>query len=151
MNASNQPPDAEPDRCPACNVEVTLDPSYLEGDVPCANCGQFVWFAKKSIGDVAVLTFLPGLMSGSESAGRVEEVIAAIGESSRLVLNLTHMNIISSEFLGMLLALRQEVLRASGKLKLCGLPPDSLDVFKVTKFDTVFDICDDVPAALKSF
>jgi len=151
MNAPNQPPDATPDLCPACNNEVTLDAVLLAGDAPCSHCGQLVWFAKKSIGDVAVLTFLPGLMSGSESAGRVEEVIAAIGESSRLVLNLTHMNIISSEFLGMLLALRQEVLRANGTLKLCGLPPDSLDVFKVTKFDTVFDICDDVPNAVRSF
>ena len=70
-------------------------------------------------------------------------VTSAAGDLSRVVVNLSHLLVIPSVFLGMLVELHHRVGKAGGKLKLCGLCPNVLPTFKVTHLDRVFDICDD--------
>jgi anti-anti-sigma factor len=97
------------------------------------------------------LTFLPGLMSGSEAMDRVNQVKEAVAASSRLILDLSRMRLVSSMFLGMLVALHRGIMAVNAAVKLCGLQPFVLDVFESTKLDTVFDICGDEQSALNSF
>jgi anti-anti-sigma factor len=135
-------------QCPACGGEVNLELSVSDDEVPCAECGRVLWFVRKPINDVVLLTFLPGLLSGSESARRVDEVFSAVGDSSRVVLNLARLRVVSSMFLGMLAVLRQKTEAAGVEMKLCGVAPAVLDVLNVAKMDGLFDICDDEQAAL---
>jgi anti-sigma B factor antagonist len=138
-------------RCPACGGEVTLEELDAAGDTPCPHCGHLVWFLRKCCQGVVVLTFLPGLMTGSEAMGRVREVRQAVANSSRLILNLSHMRLVSSMFLGMLVMVHRRMVMVDGVLKLCGLNSDTMGVFRNTKLDRVFDICGDEQTALNEF
>ena len=151
MDASYRTTDGAAERCPACGTEVAVELLNSAGDMPCPHCRRLLWFLRKYASGAVILTFLPGLMSGWEAMERVQEVQDAVADSSRLVLNLSRMRLESSMFLGMLVVLYRRMVAASGTVKLCGLHPDTLDVFRVTKLDRIFAIYEDEAAALKSF
>lgn len=134
--------------CPACRRELPLKPPADLGDEPCPHCGQLLWFVRKTAGSAVVLTLLPGLISGSEALQRANEIMAAAGNAPRLVLNLGHLRLISSMFLGMLIVIYRRMLRAERTLKLCGLRGDNLEPFRITKLDWLFDICENEEQAL---
>jgi anti-anti-sigma factor len=137
--------------CPVCTQALQLDADDPPGDVPCPHCGHLLWFVGKPVGDVVVLTFLPGLMSGSESAGRLEEVLAAVGDSNRLVVNLAHLRFVSSLFLGMLVSLHRRLQDGQGGLKICGLTDGAADVLRTTRMDSFLSIFPDERSALDAF
>lgn len=141
-----------PDSCPFCGHAVIVEPASIPAkDAPCPHCGELLWFVRKMPGDAVILTFLPGLMTGSESVERIDEVVSAIGDCPRVVLNLSHLHFVASMFLGMLVVLHKRVVSAKGTLKICGVQPEALTVFKLTKLDTVFAIYEDERSALRSF
>lgn len=151
METSFRTANGAADCCPACGGEVVvefLDPS---GDNPCPHCRRVLWFLRRSRDGVVTLTFLPGLMSGSEAMERVHEVQEAAASSSRLILNLSPMRLISSMFLGMLVVLYRRTVAANGKVRVCGITREIRDVFEVTKLDKVFDIDEDEQSSLDSF
>jgi len=128
-----------------------MGPSDPAGDAPCPGCGNLLWFLRKPVGEAVVLTFLPGLMVGSEALQRINEVTAAAGDLSRVVLDFRCLRFITSLFLGMLVTLHRRAVVAGGTLKLCGLRPEIREVFQATKLDAVFAIYDDQQSALASF
>jgi anti-sigma B factor antagonist len=146
-----QSPQDAPSLCPACGTPFAGDPSSPEEEGPCPHCRRPVWFVRKPLNETVVLTFLTGLVSGSESLGRLDEVTSAVGSASRIVVDLSRMRFISSMFLGMLVALHRRVVAAQGALRLCGLRSGEREVFKATRLDTVFDIREDEASALASF
>ena len=134
--------------CPACLQDLPVKPLNLLGDAPCPHCGQFLWFVRKKAGSAIVLTLLPGLISGSDAVLRVDEIMTAAGKSPRLVLNLSHLRLVSSMFLAMLIVVYRRMLATERTLKLCGLSGDNLEAFRLTKLDWLFDICDNETQAL---
>jgi anti-sigma B factor antagonist len=146
-----QSPQDAPSLCPACGEPFVPDPSSPEEEGPCPYCRRPVWFVRKPLNEAIVLTFLTGLVSGSESLGRLDEVTSAVGNASRIVVDLSRMRFISSMFLGMLVALHRRVVAAQGALRLCGLRSGEQEVFRATRLDTVFDIREDEASALASF
>jgi anti-anti-sigma regulatory factor len=128
-----------------------VDLAVLDEDAPCPNCGRLLWFVRKPHDEVAILVFLPGLISGSESLPRVDEVVEAIAGASRVAADLSRLRVITSMFLGMLVSLQRKVVAAQGKLKLFGVSPGQRPVFSSTKLDTVLDIHADEQSALASF
>ncbi len=137
--------------CPYCGAGSAIDLPGAEDDTPCPGCGRLLWFVRKPKDEVAVLIFLPGLISGSESLPRVDEVTSAIGNASRIALDLSRLRVITSMFLGMLVSLQRSVVAAGGSLKLFGVSPGQRDVFRATKLDTLFSIHGDEASALASF
>jgi anti-anti-sigma factor len=141
-----------PDSCPVCGHVLIVEPTSVPAkDAPCPQCGRVLWFVRKTVGDAVILTFLPGLMVGSESLERINEVSSAIGDFPRVVLNLSHLHFVASMFLGMLIVLHKRAVSAKGKLKICGVQPEVLAVFKATQLDSVLAICQDERSALESF
>jgi anti-anti-sigma factor len=141
-----------PYSCPYCGYAVIVEPASVAAkDAPCRHCGKVLWFVRKMLGDGVVLTFLPGLMTGSESKERIDEVVSAISNCPRVVLNLSHLHFVASMFLTMLVVLHKKVASAKGTLKICGVQPDPSAVFKHTKLDAVFTIYEDERSALESF
>ena len=151
MDDSSSAIENAPNCCPACGGEATIRPAGPAGDFPCPHCGHLLWFLRKSVEGVVIFTFLPGLMSDSESVEKVDEVVSALGNSSRVVLNLSHLRFVSGFFLGMLVRFHLRMVSARAALKICGLRPGNLEVFQVTKLDKLFHIHYNEQNALKSF
>jgi stage II sporulation protein AA (anti-sigma F factor antagonist) len=106
---------------------------------------------RKPLGEVVILTFFPGPTITLDSIERVNLVTSAAGDLSRVVINLSHLQVIPTVFLGMLVALHHRAAKIGGKLKLCGLRPELLPTLKVAILNHMFDIHDDEQSALASF
>jgi anti-anti-sigma factor len=140
-----------PSLCPACKTPVRHDRWESISEVSCSCCTRLLWFVEKQVGDIIVVTFLPGLLVGSEAMERVDELLVTLGNSSRLVLDLSELRLITSMFLAMLVPLNKRMTAAGKSLKLCGLRPAGRDIFKITSLNRLFDIHDDAVAAIRSF
>ena len=67
----------------------------------------------------------------------------------RLILNFTGVKYLSSAALGKLITVRRRVDQLGGKLLLCEIGPEPLEVFKIAKLDDYFEICRDQRSALE--
>ncbi len=150
MDTASRTADGPADRCPACRGRVLIERLDRDGDTPCPHCGRLLWFVRRRRKGAVLLTFLPGLQSGSEPMERIRQVHEAVADSARVIVNLSHMRLVSSLFLGMLVVLHRRIVARKGTMTLCGLAPDTLDAFRVTNLDKVFDIVADEQTALGS-
>ena len=69
----------------------------------------------------------------------------------QLCLNFGNVQYLSSTVLGKLITLNTRVNEDNGKLVLCAIRPQILEVFKITKLTKLFDITDDETTALSHF
>ncbi len=69
----------------------------------------------------------------------------------QLLLNFGNVQYLSSAALGKLINLKKKVGTVKGKLKLCCIHPDLLEVFRITRLDQVFEIYPTEQAALDKF
>ena len=72
-------------------------------------------------------------------------------DCQHLLLNFTGVVGLSSTMLGIMLMLRKKMGQKSGKLKLCQVGPEIMDVFRATKLGQLFEILDNEQQALKAF
>ncbi len=70
--------------------------------------------------------------------------------SPRLVLDFTGVKYLSSAALGKLITLRRKVDQVGGKLRLCEIDPETMDVFRIAKLDDYFEIFGDQKSAIDS-
>ena len=83
---------------------------------------------------------------GSEILGLIEQD----GRRS-LALDFSHVEYLSSAALGKLLTLDRKMKGHQGRLSLCSIRPEILEVFQITKLNKVFDIRKDVAEAVAAF
>ncbi|BBM83106.1 STAS domain-containing protein [Candidatus Uabimicrobium amorphum] len=74
-----------------------------------------------------------------------EELVSVIKSRQKinLVIDFANIEFLSSAVLGKLVKIRKIVKKQGGKLKLCGLRTNLMQIFKVTKLHKVFDIVAD--------
>jgi anti-sigma B factor antagonist len=72
-------------------------------------------------------------------------------EEAKFVFGFEPVKYLSSSALGMLIGLHKRCLQRQGEMKLAGINDEVMEVFHITKLDTVFDIYKDLPAALEAF
>ncbi|HEY1065465.1 MAG TPA: STAS domain-containing protein [Pirellulales bacterium] len=72
-------------------------------------------------------------------------------KKTKLVLNFTNVEFLSSGALGKLITLDKKVKANSGVLKLSNIRPEIYEVFAITKLNKLFDIKDDEATALSAF
>ena len=70
---------------------------------------------------------------------------------TRLVLDFSDVAFLSSATLGKLLSLQHKVELGRGKLRLCGIRPEIMQVFHICKLDRLFDIRPTQADAIASF
>lgn len=82
-----------------------------------------------------------------------DDLMTLLGKSDerQIVLDFTPVKFMASAMLGKLVQLQKKCVEYQAKLKLAGVCPDILEVFKITKLHKVFDIQPDEPTARKSF
>ena len=69
----------------------------------------------------------------------------------RLVIECSRLTYISSAGLGVFMSFVEEIRAAAGDIKICGLAPKVFQVFDILGFSALFDIVDDLPAAVQRF
>jgi anti-sigma B factor antagonist len=81
-----------------------------------------------------------------------DELASVIQRKNRpkIVLNFQNVNALSSSALGMLITVNTKVGDKQGKLALASLEEPIRDVFRITKLDKAFSICDSLAQAMKS-
>jgi anti-sigma B factor antagonist len=72
------------------------------------------------------------------------------GGYTKILLDFTHVQYLSSTMIAQLAALERQVKQAKGRLKLCGLGPILRDTMRIGHLERLFDIYDDAQSALKS-
>lgn len=69
----------------------------------------------------------------------------------KIVLDFANVEYLSSAALGKLITMDKKVKSIGGKLRLCNIRSDILEVFKITRLDKLFTIRDNQEKALESF
>jgi anti-sigma B factor antagonist len=72
-------------------------------------------------------------------------------DCQNLLLNFTGVVGLSSAMLGIMLMLRKKMAQKSGKLRLCQVGPEIMDVFHATKLGQLFEILDNEQEGVKAF
>ena len=84
---------------------------------------------------------------------RIGDELASVIERKkrpRIVLNFQNVNALSSSALGMLITVNTKIGDKKGKLVLSSLEEPIRDVFRITKLDKAFSICDSLAEAISS-
>jgi len=102
-------------------------------------------------GDVAVVYLSGAILFGEESASLRSLVRDLLSQSNQVVLDLKDVSYIDSGGLGTLVALYASARKVGGEIKLSRLGPRANEVLQITKLMTIFDVYDDVDAAVSSF
>ncbi len=67
-----------------------------------------------------------------------------------LIIDFSNVKFFSSAVLGLLIRVSKRINESEGRLKLCSIDPQIYEIFKITRLDTIFDICDDRQKAIRS-
>jgi anti-sigma B factor antagonist len=112
-------------------------------------------FRVEDQGDVTVVT----AVTNQIVAENRDDLYASIGRPGPggaagpkyVVLNLENVPQIQSAAIAILINFQKKVREAGGVLKVCGVTPNVLDVFRLIKMDQVFDIVGTTGQAVASF
>ena len=105
-------------------------------------------FEVEAAGTTRVVS-IGGWLSEDSNRDAKEKFLAALrGEPRHLVVDLARLDYISSSGIAVLVAILGRCRQASIQLLLCGLNPDILEIFQITRLNQVFQIHPDRRAAL---
>jgi len=79
-----------------------------------------------------------------------QELFALVDKDGRkkIVLDFTLVEYLSSAALGKLITMHKKTGTAGGKLALCSIQKDIMDVFKITQLNKVLSLCKDLDEAI---
>jgi len=100
------------------------------------------WLEREDLGKVTVVRFKTPKVLDEDTLRAVFDpinTIVGIGRN-QLVLNLAAVEYLPSMALGKLVMLNRKVEASSGRLALCQLTPDVLEVLETTHLNTLFNI-----------
>lgn len=67
-----------------------------------------------------------------------------------LIIDFSNVRFFSSAVLGLLIRVSKKIYESGGRLKLCSIDSKIYEIFKITRLDTIFEICDDRQKATRS-
>jgi len=111
-------------------------------------------YTTKRVNGILVVIFrqsqmLNAVIIEQVSAGLKE--LVDVADEEKFVVDFSQVNYLSSSALGMLIGLQRRVMQKKGQIKLSGIKPEIMEIFRITKLDTVFDIYKDAAAAVEAF
>ena len=88
----------------------------------------------------SVVKFLPPQILDQVQIADISHDLQALIDqgATKLVLDFSNVNHLSSGTLGMLINLKKQVEAKKGQVRLCALKPTLFEVFKITRLDKVF-------------
>lgn len=107
--------------------------------------------AEEREGDTLIVT-IKGRLDAISSPAAEKHVFELINEgANKVILNLGGVDYLSSAGMRMLLSTTKKLKGQSGKLVLCSVTPNVMDVLKISGFDHVLDIVKTRDEALTKF
>ena len=106
------------------------------------------------VGDVTVVRFVDQKILDEAKIQQLGQELFELVDTdgrSKIVLNFTSVEFLSSAALGKLITLDKKVKGQGGTLKLSNIRPEIYEVFAITKLNKLFDIKDDEVDALAAF
>lgn len=106
------------------------------------------------VGEVTVVRFVDRKILDESNIQQLgNELFRLVEEEkkTKLLLNFSNVEFLSSGALGKLITLDKKVKANNGVLKLSNIRPEIYEVFAITKLNKLFDIKDDEAAALAAF
>jgi len=86
-----------------------------------------------------------------EDIGRMLYPLVDRQDRRHMVLDFSEVEFMSSSTLGVLLTLRQKLMKVGGRAAICGLRPELRRVFKIAAIEKMFDFYRNEEEALNSF
>ena len=108
----------------------------------------------EEIGDVTVVSFVDKKILDEQNIQIIGEQLFDLVDNQakkKILLNFGNVEFLSSAALGKLITLNKKVQTSGGKLSMCKIAREILEVFEITKLDKLFKIYKDEQAALQSF
>ena len=108
----------------------------------------------EDVGDVAVVQFVDKKILDEQNIQMIgDDLFRLVDELGRrkLLLNFSNVEFMSSAALGKLIRLHQRLQQVGGKLILCTISKNILEIFEITKLDKFFKIMKEEQAALQAF
>jgi len=108
----------------------------------------------KQDGKITQVDFLDRNILDEASIQQIGDQISELIEQSdkpRLLINFEHVEHLSSAALGTLITINNKIRLKGGQLRLTNIDPQILEVFEITRLDQLFQIHNDIDAAVESF
>ena len=105
-------------------------------------------FRLETISGITVITFDAKVVP--ETKDPLYDLVENEGHR-RLLLDFRNVHFLSSNALAILISLKRKVEAAGGRLRLCRLEPDLLDLLRITNLDRIFETSESREDALKDF
>lgn len=112
------------------------------------------YFVAHRDGDVTIINFTKTRLLNETNISKIYEGIMELVEKNfrtKLIISFLNVDYLSSAVLGKLMALHKKVASMKGKLVLCEIKPELMEVFSITKLDKVFTITKTMDKASKEF
>jgi anti-sigma B factor antagonist len=106
------------------------------------------------IGDVTVVNFVDRKILDEQNIQIIGDQLFGLVDTEglrKLLLNFGNVEYLSSAALGKLITLNKKLQAVGGRLILCNIDPQILEVFEITKLDKFFNIQKEEQAALQAF
>jgi anti-anti-sigma factor len=115
----------------------------------------FKHLSVKEVNGVAVVDFVNSqLMFATQVVEEIGDELNGLLRDhgfTKILLDFSNVQYVSSMMLAKLAKLEQEVDKGKVQLKLCGLGPILKDAFRIGHFERLFSVYDDAESALKAF
>jgi anti-sigma B factor antagonist len=140
--------------CPNCGAVIRVqsaDQKHADGteqqvvDLSELDMGPDALLNVHKQNEVAVVTFATSRILDQSNVQELGEEFDALVETyglRRMVLNFKNVNYMSSAVMGKLVSLSKKVQGAGGRLVLCNIEENIYEIFKIMRFDKMFDIYD---------
>lgn len=141
--SSNAPtPEESTEACPICGSDNLVDPAKPEKATPCPTCGSRCWFDRDKNLQIAVVN----------AAGSLDmETLKLLADSRyAIVLDFSQVRQLSASVPAELLTFDKKLKMQNQRLKFFGFRPETLNLLKLAKMDTAFEIYSHEDEALNS-
>jgi len=108
----------------------------------------------EDIGDVTVVNFVDKKILDEQNIQLIGEQLFRLVDDlgrSKLLLNFSNVEYLSSAALGKLITLNKKVNSSGGKLILCNIAPNIYEVFEITRLNKILNIQKDEQGGLQAF
>lgn len=121
-----------PRHCDVCGNDYPTPSSAPAGETPCPECGSRTWFDRENNQQNAIVNAAHSLDT------ELLEQLTASGYS--IVLEFSQVDHLSPSVFARLLAVDRKLKTQGKRLKLAGFQPDVLNIIKIAKLDTRFEV-----------
>src|SRR5205085_3344998 len=108
----------------------------------------------EDVGDIAVVHFVDKKILDEQNIQMIgDDLFRLVDELGRrkILLNFGNVEFLSSAALGKLITMNRKVQAVRGKMLLCNISKEIMEVFMITKLDKLFTILPDEQSALQAF